>query len=159
MNMEPAEFDPSEELTHFADPGHELFGLSERIYFYLIQTCRAVESFATPAFTVEAVLDPKTKAPAECHVEFVLHQHQFRIDTSIQRVKLWAGEADEAGSDARRWLVFDGEASNPTAWEGLLKQIGRFEHFYVVGEHSDKLRRTWSEWILAQQRLRDERGF
>jgi hypothetical protein len=98
------------------------------------------------------------KASAGCVVEFVLHQFTFRIDTR-DRLKLWASEADEAGSGSRRWLVFEGDAANPTAWEGLLKAIGRVEHFYVVSEHADKLRHMWTTWLAEQERLRKERGF
>jgi hypothetical protein len=46
---EPTEFDLGAELAHFHDPGHELYGLSERVFFYLIQTCRFIESFAEPS--------------------------------------------------------------------------------------------------------------
>ena len=161
MNPEPqpAEFDPSEELTRLGDPSQEHFGLSERVYFYLVETAHAIEAFATPAFTIEAVLDLKTKAPAGCVVAFVVHQHEFWIDTH-ERVKLWAAEADDAGaSSGKRWLVFEGEAANSTAWEGLLKAIGRVEHFYVVGAHADKLRLMWTQWLAAQEHLRKERGW
>ena len=155
-----AEFDPAEELTHFHDDEHQLYGLSERTFFYLVQTTRAIESFATPVFTVEAVLDPKTKAPAGGHVEFVVHQHAFRIDT-WQHVKLWAGEADEAdSSSSRRWLVFEGDAANPTAWQGLLQEIGRVEHFYVCRSATPtRFDRRGREWLVEQKRRRDERGF
>lgn len=60
MNPEPQpiEFEPSEELSRFHDADQELYGLPERVYFYLLETCRAIEAFATPAFTIEAVYGP-----------------------------------------------------------------------------------------------------
>jgi hypothetical protein len=158
MNPQPTEFDLAEELTHFHDPGHELYGLPERIFFYLVQTCRAIEAFSTPSFGVEAVLDPKSQSSAGCVVEFVVHRHEFRIDT-YERLKLWASDADEAGSGSSRWLVFEGDAANPTAWEGLLKAIGRVEHLYVVGAQADRLRHMWTQWLAEQERLRKERGW
>ena len=156
MNLDPIEFDLAEALTHFHDDGYELYSLPERIFFYLTVTARFIESFSTPAFMIERVLDQKTKAPAGCCVEFVVHAHEFRIDV-FQRLKLFAAEAD--GADAHRWLVFDADASNPSSWQGLLKAIGNVEHFYVVGAHADRLRLMWSQWLLERQRRDDERGF
>ena len=69
MNIDPPrEFDPSEELTHFHDPEHQLFGLSERVYFYLVVTTHAIEAFSAPAFTIDrpgAILELTDKAVAQ----------------------------------------------------------------------------------------------
>jgi hypothetical protein len=159
MNIEPAsEFDPAEQLACFSDPEHERYSLDTRIYFYLIQTCRAAESFAAPVFAIEAVLDPKNHAVVGCVVRFIIHRHAFLIDTGA-KVRLWAASADEPDESRSRYLTYDGDASDPKSWENLLKSIGRVEGFAVFVPHADKLRHTWTEWLAAQQRRRDERGF
>jgi hypothetical protein len=58
-----------------------------------------------------------------------------------------------------RYLVHDGDASDPKAWDGLLQAIGRVERFNVHIPHADKLRHMWSEWLVVQERLRRERGW
>jgi hypothetical protein len=159
MNLDPpAEFDPSEELTHFADPGHELFGLNERIYFYLIVTCKAIDAFAEPSFTIDSVFGPPGLTPAGCFVEFIVRKHVFWVDTHT-RVKLWTASADDADGARNRYLVHEGDASDPKAWEGLLKAIGRVEKFGVLINHADRLRLMWSEWLVEQERRRKERGW
>jgi hypothetical protein len=155
---QPTEFDPSEELTRLGDPDQERYGLSDRVFFYLIMTCRAVESFAAPAFTIDAVFGPPGLTPAGCWVEFIIKQ-AFWIDVSQTRVKLWTASADDADGVRNRYLVHDGDSSDPKAWDGLLVSIGRVEKFGVFINHADRLRLMWSEWVLAQRRLRDERGF
>ena len=158
MNLEPAaEFDPSEELAHFHDPEQKLFGLSERVYFYLIVTCKAVEAFAEPSFTIDSVFGPPGLTPAGCWVEFIVRQ-AFFIDVSRERVKLWTSSADDPEARSR-YLVYDGDASDPKAWESLLKTIGRVEKFGVLINHADRLRLMWSEWLVEQKRRRDERGW
>jgi hypothetical protein len=105
MNPNPAEFNQSEELAHFADPGHELYGLSERVIFYLVETCHAIEAFSEPSFTIEPVYGPPGPpgtTPAGCFVEFVVHQ-AFWIDTSSTRVRLWTSSGDDA--EARSVLL------------------------------------------------------
>jgi hypothetical protein len=158
MNLDPpAEFGPSEELAHFGDPEHKLYGLPERVYFYLVQTCRAVESFAEPSFTIDSVFGPPGLTPAGAYVEFIVRQ-AFWIDVSPARVKLWTSSADDPDGRSR-YLVYDGDASNPKAWESLLKTIGRVEKFGVLINHADRLRQMWSEWRIEQQRRDDERGW
>ena len=160
MNLEPAaEFDPSEELAHFHDPEQKLFGLSERVYFYLIVTCKAIESFAEPSFTIDAVFGPPKLTPTGCFVEFVVREHVFWIDVSHERAKLWAALADDADGIRNRYLVHDGAADNPAAWEGLLQAIGRVEKFGVIVNHADRLRQMWSGWLVEQKRRGDERGW
>jgi hypothetical protein len=160
MNLDPPiAFDPSEELSNFGDSSQEHYGLSERVYFYLIVTARHIESFAGPAFTIEAVFGPPKLTPAGCVVEFVVH-HGFWIDVSAQRLKLWALQADQAGdASGSRWLVFEGNATNPTSWQSLLQAVGRVEGFYVVGAHADRLRQMHTQWLAARRRRDDERGF
>jgi hypothetical protein len=158
MNLDPpAEFDPSEELTHFADPEHELFSLPQRVYFYLVATCKAIGDFAEPVFTIEAVLSPKDNAVIGCAVKFIIRSRAFLIDTGT-RVRLWAASADEPDGDDR-YLVYDGDASDPKTWEGLLKTIGRVEKFGVFINHADRLRLMWTQWLAEQERRRDERGW
>jgi hypothetical protein len=149
MNPNPREFDPSEELTHFHDPGHELYGLPERVYFYLVRTCWTIESFGELAFFAEPV-------DGGCRVEFIVHGHAFWIDTSPTRVRLWAGSID--GVDAR-YLVHDRDADDPQSWEALLVEIGRVESIGVYVSLADTLRHAWSMWRLEQQRRDDERGW
>jgi hypothetical protein len=157
MNLEPIEFDPSEALTHFHDPEHQLYGLPERIYFYLVVTSHSVEAFATPVFTIEAVLSPKDNAVIGCAVKFIIKSRAFLIDTGT-RVRLWAASADEPDYDDR-YLVYDADSSDPKSWEGLLVEIGRVEKFGVLINHADKLRRMRSEWLVEQKRREDERGW
>ena len=158
MNLDPPiEFDPSEELAHFHDPEQELYGLPERVYFYLIETCHAIEAFATPSFTIDSVFGPPGLTPAGCFVEFIVREHVFWVDTHA-RVKLWTA-SDDADAVRNRYLVHDGDASDPKAWESLLQAIGRVEKFGVLINHADKLRLMWSEWVLEQKRRRDERGW
>ena len=61
---------------------------------------------------------------------------------------MWASMADEPDSDDR-YLVHDGDACDPKAWEGLLIEIGRVERFEVLIHHADKLRRLWSELLVG----------
>ena len=68
-------------------------------------------------------------------------------------------DADEPDGDGGRWLVYDGDAFNAEAWEGLLKEIGRVEGFGVAMNHADTLRRMWTEWLVEKKRGDDERGF
>ena len=64
MNLDPPiDFDPDEALSNFGDPDQKLYGLSERIYFYLIETCRSVQVFAGPAFTIDSVFGPPGLTP------------------------------------------------------------------------------------------------
>ena len=78
----PPQFDPSEELTRFGDPDQELFGLPQRTFFYLVVTCRAIEAFAEPAFTIDSVFGPPGLTPAGCWVEFIVRQ---RVSGSTYR--------------------------------------------------------------------------
>jgi hypothetical protein len=80
----------------------------------------------------------------------------FWIDI-YERVKLWAAEADEAGGS--RWLVYDGDPTDPGAWESLLREVGCVEHFNVHIPHADKLRHLWTQWLAERKRRRDERGW
>ena len=83
MNLDPpAEFDPGEALALFAEPGSERYGLSDRTFFYLLVTCKAVEAFAEPAFTIDSVFGPPGLTPAGCFVEFIVREHVFWIDVS-----------------------------------------------------------------------------
>ena len=73
MNMEPPrEFDPSETLTLFAEPEQERYGLSDQVFFYMINTCRAVENFSESSFMIDKVFGPPGLTPAGCWVEFVV---------------------------------------------------------------------------------------
>ena len=157
MNLQPVEFDPSEELSRFGDDEHQLFSLSERVFFYLTETAHAIEAFSTPVFTIEPVLNPKNHAVIGAAVKFIIRSRAFLIDTG-PRVRLWASSPDEPESDDR-YLVFDGDASDPKAWDGLLKEIGRVEHFHVFIPHADKLRQMWTQFLAERQRRDDERGY
>ena len=158
MNMDPPrEFDPGEALALFAEPDSERYGLSDRAFFYLLVTCKAIDAFAEPAFTIEAVLNPKDNAVIGCFVEFIVKQ-AFWIDVSPERVKLWTASADDAEVRSR-YLVHDGASDNPAAWESFLQAIGRVEKFGVIVNHADRLRQMWSEWLVEQKRRRDERGW
>jgi hypothetical protein len=160
MNIDPpVPFDPSEALSLFAEPEQERYGLSDRIWFYTINTCRAVENFAESSFTIDKVFGPPGLTPSGCWVEFVIKSHVFWVDVSPTRVKLWASLADDPEVLRNRYLVHDGEADNPAVWESLLKTIGRVEQFGVFMNHADTLRRMWSEWLIEKQRRDDERGF
>ena len=160
MNVDPPiEFDPGEALSLFAEPGSERYGLSDRAFFYAIVTCRAVESFAEPAFSIDRVFGPPGLTPAGCWIEFIVREHVFWIDVSQTRVKLWTASADDADGVRNRYLVHDGDASDPKAWEGLLASIGRVEKFGVFIQHADRLRLMWTEWVVEQKRRRDERGW
>ena len=144
------EFNPGEELTHF--PDRELYGLPQRIFFYLLMTCRLIGSFSAPAFSVEP-------APAGCFVEFIIRK-AFWIDVSRERIKLWAGSADDADVARNRYIVYEAlDADDPRAWEGLLGVLASVEKFSLFANHSDRLREMWTQWLVAQQRLSDERGF
>lgn len=157
----PREFDPDEELGRLNDPEQEHYGLSDRTFFYTIITCRAIESFAEPSFVIDAVLDPKTEAPAGCAVDFIVRSHAFRLDVGPQRVRLFASVADEPDNDNDnvRRCVFDGDAANPASWENLLIEIGHVEEFGVIGAHADRLRLMWTQWLAERNRRADERGF
>jgi len=158
MNLHPTEFDPSEELSRLGDPTQELFGLPQRVFFYLIETAHAIMAFAEPSFSIEPVLNnPKDNVVVGAAVKFIIRLNAFLIDTG-PRVRLWASMADEPDSDDR-YLVADGDASNPVAWQVLLYEIGAVEHFNIYIPHADKLRRMWSEWLVEQERRRKERGW
>jgi hypothetical protein len=152
MNLDPpVEFDPSEELSRLGDPAQQHYGLSERLFFYLVRTCRTIESFGELAFFAEPV-------DGGCRVEFIVHGHAFWVDTSPTRVRLWAGSID--GVDAsNRYLVHDRDASDPKSWEDLLIEIGRVEKFGVHINLADTLRHEWSLWLVEQKRRDDERGW
>ena len=159
MNIDPPrEFDPSEALALFAEPGSERYGLSDRTFFYLLVSCKAIEAFAAPVFTIDSVFGPPGLTPAGCWVEFIIRQ-AFWIDVSQARVKLWTASADDADGIRSRYLVHDGDASDPKAWESLLKTIGRVEKFGVFINHADRLRLMWTQWLAEQQRRRDDRGW
>jgi hypothetical protein len=156
MNLDPPrEFDPSEELANF--PDCELYGLSERVYFYLVQTARSIEAFAEPVFTIEPVLSPKDNAVIGCAVKFIIRSRAFLIDTGPQ-VRLWAASADEPDGDDR-YLVFAGDSGDSAAWQGLLETVGRVEKFGVHVPLADKLRHAWTSWLAEQERRRGERGW
>ena len=160
MNLDPpAEFDPGEALALFAEPGSERYGLSDWTFFYLVVTCKAVEAFSEPAFTIDAVFGPPGFTPAGAFVAFVIREHVFFIDTHTLRVKLWTASADDADGLRNKYLVFDGDSSDPKAWEGLLKEIGRVEKFGVFVNHADRLRLMWTQWLAERQRRDDERGW
>jgi hypothetical protein len=154
MNLD-SPFDPGEALSCF--PDCELYGLPQRVYFYLLMTCRAIEAFAEPSFSVERCFGPPGLTPAGCFVEFIIRQ-AFWIDVHAN-VKLWTSSADDAEARSSRYLVYDGASDNPGSWEGLLREVGCIEKFYVIGAHADALRRMWSEWLVEQKRRRDERGW
>ena len=159
MNLDPpTEFDPSEALALFAEPGSERYGLSDRSFFYLVVSCKAIESFSTPVFSIDSVFGPPGLTPAGCFVEFIVRKHVFWIDTHA-RVKLWTASADDADGVRNRYLVHDGDASDPKAWDGLLQAIGRVEKFGVFINHADRLRVGWTQWLAEQQRRSDERGW
>jgi hypothetical protein len=160
MSLESTdEFDPGEELSCF-EPGRECYGLSERIYFYLIVTCKAIESFGESAFLAGSLFNKGAAGliPVGFFVEFIIHQ-AFSIQVTFDgRLQLWAYPADDV--DGRgQYLVHDGDASDPKVWEGLLVSIGRVEKFGVYINHADRLRLMWSEWLVEQKRRRDERGW
>jgi hypothetical protein len=160
MNPHPIEFSPSEELGRFGDVGHELYGLSERVFFYLVSTCHSVMAFSEPSFTIEPVYGPPGPpgtTPSGCWVEFVVRQ-AFWIDASPTRVRLWTSSGDEVDAHSR-YLVFEGDCANPTAWEGVIKAIGRVEHFAVCIPLADKLRHLWTQLLAERQRRDDERGW
>jgi hypothetical protein len=159
MNPQPRELDPSEELTRLGDPEHELFGLSQRVFFYLIKTCHTVESFATPAFTIEPIFGPPGLTPSGCWTEFLIKSHVFWIDAGLEKVRLWTAGADDSDAFRRRYLVWNGDADNPQSWQGLLVEVGRVESIGVHINLADTLRHEWSMWRLEQQRRDDERGF
>ena len=114
MNIDPpAPFDPAEALSLIAEPEQELYGLSQRVWFYTIQTCRAVENFAESSFMIDKVFGPPGLTPSGCFIEFVIKSHVFFIDVSPTRVKLWTSKADDADALRNKYLVHDGEADNP----------------------------------------------
>jgi hypothetical protein len=158
MNSQPRELDPAEELTRLGDPAQELYGLSQRLFFYAIKTCYTVESFATPAFTIEPIFAPPGLTPSGAWVEFVIKSHVFWIDAGLERARLWTALADDSDAIHHRYLVWDRAADDPKAWEGLLVEIGRVEEFGVYVNLADTLRHEWSMWRLEQQRRDDERG-
>ena len=159
MNSNPADFDPSEELTHFHDDGHELYGLSERLFFYLARTCRTIQSFSELAFTIEPIFAPPGLTPSGAWVELVIKSHVFWIDAGIERVRLWTAGADDPDGLRNKYLVWDRVADDPKSWEGLLVEIGHVEKFGVHINLADTLRHEWSLWLLERQRRDDERGF
>jgi hypothetical protein len=158
MNIDPPiDFDPDEELARFGDSDQKLYGLPERIYFYLIETCRSVAVFAGPAFTIDSVFGPPGLTPAGAFVEFVAYQ-AFWIDVSPTRVKIWTSSGDDA--DARnRYLIHDGDVCDPKAWEGALNAICRVEKVGFLTFHADRMRQRWSAWLVEQKRRGDERGW
>ena len=158
MNLDPpAEFDPGEALALFAEPEQERYGLSDRTFFYLIVTCKAIDAFAEPSFTIDSVFGPPGLTPAGCFVEFIVRQ-AFWLDVSPERVKLWTSSADDAEARSR-YLVHDGDASDPKSWDGLLQTIGRVEKFGVIVNHADRLRQMWTQCLAERKRRDDERGW
>jgi hypothetical protein len=156
MNLEPPrEFDPGEALGGF-DTECESYGLSRKAYLFAILTCRAVEGFATPSFTIDLVYAGKLQ-PSGCFIEFVIKTTAFGLDVGLEKMRLWMSLADE-GEGARR-LCHVGQGEDPEAWQSLLATIGRIEHFRVLINHAATLRRMWSEWLLEQKRRGDERGW
>ena len=82
MNLDrPREFDPGEALALFAEPSSERYGLSDRTFFYLIVTCKAIDAFTEPSFSIEAVFASPGFTSAGCWVEFVVREHVFWVDT------------------------------------------------------------------------------
>jgi hypothetical protein len=159
MNPNPVEFDPREEFYRFGDPAQELFGLSQRVFFYLIKTCYTIQSFSEPAFTIEPIFGPTPSGASGGWVEFVIKSHVFWVDAGLERARLWTALADDSDAIHHRYLVWDRAADDPKAWEGLLVEIGRVEEFGVYVNLADTLRHEWSMWRLEQQRRDDERGF
>ena len=164
MSLEYAgEFDPATELTLFAEPGRERYGLPERTFFYLVVTCKAIESFSESSFLPGSLFKSGAASAAEltpvgAFVEFVIHQ-AFSIHVTFdERMQLWAYPADKADTHDQ-YLIYDGAAGDPAAWEGLLKEIGRVEKFGVFINHADRLRLMWTQWLAEQKRRGDERGF
>ena len=159
MNVDPPrEWDPSEELGCFGNDEHDLYGLSEQTFFWLTMTCRAVESFAEPQFSLDRVHGPAF-TPAGAFVAFIIKTNTFFIDVSTTHVKLFTASADDADAIRTRYLVYDGAADDPAAWESLLVQIGRCEKFHVFVPHADKLRMMWTQFLAERQRRSDERGW
>ena len=145
MNMDPpAPFDPSEALALFAEPGSEHYGLSDRIWFYTINTCRAVENFSESSFMIDKVFAPPGFTPCGCFIEFIIKSHVFLTDVSPTRVQLWTALADDSDAIHHRYLVWDRVADDPKSWEGLLVEIGHVEKFGVFMNHADTLRRMWT---------------
>jgi hypothetical protein len=155
----PRELDPSEELTRLGDPEHELFGLSQRVFFYLIKTCYTIQSFSELAFSIEPIFAPPGLTPSGAWVEFVIKSHVFWIDAGLERVRLWTASADDSDAIRHRYLVWDRAADDPKAWEGLLVEIGHVEEFGVYINLADTLRHEWSLWLIEQERRRKERDF
>jgi hypothetical protein len=77
------EFDPGHELSHFGDAGHELYGLPLRVYFYLVETCHAIEAFSEPSFSIKP-------ASAGCFVEFIIRK-AFWIERDARSSKAMGG--------------------------------------------------------------------
>lgn len=167
MNLyPPVPFDPSEALSLFAEPTSERFGLSDRVWFYAINTCRAIESFAESSFTIDHVHIQKPTGqvgsvitPARCWIEFIIKAHAFWIDVSPTRVKLWTALADDADGANNRYMVHDGDSFNAESWQALLVEIGRVEGFGVAINHADRLRQIFTQWLIEKKRGDDERGF
>ena len=159
MNVDPPrQLDPTEALSLFGDPEHELYGLPERVWFYAVMTARAVESFSEPAFTIDRVHGPAF-TPAGAFIAFIIKAHVFFVDVSSTRVKLWTASADDADGVRTRYLVYDGASDNPESWESLLVEIGHCEKFGVYVPLADKLRVAWTQFLAERQRRSDERGF
>ena len=160
MNIDPPiPFDPSEALSLFAEPEQEHYGLSDRVWFYVINSCRAVENFAESSFMIDKVFAPPGFTPSGCFIEFVIKAHVFFIDVSPTRVQLWAAKADDSDAIHHRYLVWNRAVDDPKSWEGLLVEIGRVEQFGVCVNLADTLRLMWSQWLIEKKRRDDERGF
>ena len=63
--------------------------MSDRVFFYAVVTCQAVESFAESSFMIDKVFGPPGLTPGGCWIEFVIKAHVFWIDVSPTQAKLW----------------------------------------------------------------------
>ena len=127
MNPEPqpAEFDPSEELTNFHDPSMNSWlarAGSSSIWSDLPGHrghSASRHSFARAGYPM-----------AGCRVEFIVHGHAFWIDTSPTRVRLWAGSIDGVMA-SNRYLVCGRRPMTLRLGKGYSPSIGHVEKFGV----------------------------
>ena len=122
MNPDPpAEFDPSEELTHFARPRARTLRPARADSS---STCRDLPGHrGLRRASIHASIPSSARRGLPRRLLGRVHRPpaRFWIDTRTRSaVKLWTASADDADGLRNRYLVHDGDASDPKAWEGLL---------------------------------------
>jgi hypothetical protein len=145
-------FDPSDELEHLGE--REDFGLSTETIFRLCWFCKSAAGFnATTTVFI-------TKQRFGCVVSFALRRAAFELELrrtdASTFLSLHAQLADSAspGERAGEWR------DTPEAWELILRKVARIEGVNLLTTNlADNLRTDWDDYVRAQRRLRDERGF